>query len=142
MPETVTMTGVVLYSPSDVMRLVSAVAGERRLRGVAVSTKALEDMGLSSEGAFANFLARIRLAPMTTLHGTFVVADADSHPRIVSATDVRPAVAGEVSAAIAADTEQSIAELRASGVVPTMSAEDLMNLMRGDDEDVQTSPTP
>lgn len=137
----VTVTGVVLFSPTDVMRLVPLVDGERRLRGVAVTARALDDMGLAAP-AFADFLARIRLAPMTTLHGSFVVADADTAPRIISATDLRPAAAIEVRAAIAADMEQSLTELRAAGVVPVMSAEELMSLMRDDDEDVQDMPTP
>jgi hypothetical protein len=141
MSENVTLIGVVLYAPEGV-RLVPLDAGGRRLRRVTVSTKALNEMGLSGPDAYADFLARIRLAPRTTVHGTFVVAGAGSAPLIVSAANLRPASEEEVRAAISIDINQSISDLRADGVAPTMSAEELMNLMRGDDEVADVSPSP
>lgn len=134
------VTGIVLYSPTGNLKLVPLNAGERVLHSIVLSTQALEDMGLTGYGAYVDFLKRIRLAPTETVHGTFVVTDADSAPRIVSAANLRQATAEEISAAITADIKQSLAKLRAANVVPVMSAQELTELMRGDDEETQPSP--
>lgn len=138
------VTGVVLHAPEG-MRLVMA-DGSKRLRRVMVTGAAGAAIGLAGRaGDYASFLERIRSVPMTTVFGRFVIASADTAPRVIATSNLRPATEAEVRAAIAADVQLSINELRAGGCVPTMSAEELMELTRGNDEgemDIPSSPRP
>jgi hypothetical protein len=137
-----TVTGTVLYAPEG-PRLV-AEDGSLRLRRLTVSDAAAGAISMASgAGDYASFLDRIRFAPMTTVKGTFSIASADSAPLVTIASNLRPASDEEVRAAIKADLQLSIDQQQADGCVPQMSAEELMELTRGNDEDaVTSSPRP
>jgi hypothetical protein len=141
MPENMKIAGVLLYAPEGM--LLAPLDGSPRLRRVLASPKAIEDMGFAGPNAYAEFMAQVRLHPTKTVHGSFVVAAADSAPLLISASDIRPATENEVRAAIRANLEQSLAELRNKGIVPSIPAEDLMKVLRGeDDEPEAASPRP
>ncbi len=130
--------GVILRGAGET-RIVPLDGGEV-LRDVGASPRGAAALGFDEAG-YAGFLERIRLAPHDTLHAAFDVVHGAKGRVIIGAAEVRPATGDEVRAAIRAGLESGLAALRDRGIGPTMSAEELMALTRGED-DGPDSPAP
>ncbi len=125
--------GVLLATPEG-MRLVP-LDGGRRLRALTATGRAAAALDLLHPDGMDGFLAGIRDAPRTTVCGEFVVMEDGDGLTLVDAGGLRRVTPEELASAIRFDVEQSLAELREAGIRPTMSAEELHELMRGGDHD-------
>lgn len=81
------------------------------------------------------FLAEIRERPRMAVCGEFVLRDEAGAFRLLQADVKRRVTAEELAEAISIDVRTSLASLREQGIVPTMSAAELHELMRGGDHD-------
>lgn len=131
--------GVLLAGP-DGLRLVP-LDGKKRLRGLTVVGQAADTLNLLHPDGMEPWIAAARETPRKTVAGEFIVMVEGA---VVSLThaDVRRVTEEELRQANRIDLDQALATLREAGVRPTMSAEELMKLTRGDDEDIAPAPGP
>lgn len=115
------------------LRLVP-LDGKKRVRGIAIVGQAAQALDLLHPDGMEAFVAAARKTPKKTVAGEFIVMSEAGAISLIHA-DVRRVTEEELRQASHIDLEQALTELREAGVEPTMSAEDLMKLMRGDDEE-------
>ncbi|MGY3582470.1 hypothetical protein ACVIGB_000605 [Bradyrhizobium sp. USDA 4341] len=130
--------GVLLGGPKG-LRLVP-LDGNQRLLEFGLQGQAADAIDhLHPEGVEA-FARMIRERPKTTVCGDFTVHRNGLTISLVHA-DVRAVTDIELAEAHRIDLDQALTELRNAGIRPTMSAEELLELTRGgDDEPVAPSP--
>lgn len=126
------ITGVLLAGP-DGLRLVP-LDGKKRMRGLSIIGQAAAALDLLHPDGLEAFVAAARKRPRATVAGEFVVVG-EGEPVSLIHADVRRVTEEELREANRTDLDQALTELREAGICPIMTAEELMKLTRGDDEE-------
>ena len=131
--------GVLLAGP-DGLRLVP-LDGKKRMRGIAVVGQAADALNLLHPDGMEPWIAAARETPRKTVAGEFIVL-VEGEAISLAHAEVRRVTEEELRQANRIDLDQALTTLREAGIRPAMSAEDLMKLTRGDDEDIAPAPGP
>lgn len=118
-------------------------AGKMHMR-VRVSPNAQAAAGFANEAAYQEFLADVRLERERCLFGTFRLEpgekDGERWATVVEANNVRPATQEEIAVAFKARLNNGIAAIQVLGIKPSISADELMVIMRDNDDDPGFAP--
>lgn len=115
------------YSLVELHQIDAAIVGGAHL-SVMLSASALRD--LSGQTGPKLYPSMLRDNPSLSSVGLF---ELDDGPVIKKVIEMRPATPAELGAALAARMDNGIANLQRRNIHPTMSADQLMAIMRGDD---------
>lgn len=129
------------FAVVDISASVEAAVGGASIE-VNITEEAIRDLGLLDKPSFMAFFQEVRMNPKLSLFGTFELAHGkgNAKAKVLKASGIRRATEDELHAATSIATHQAVAYIHATLPPPSISADELMELMRGGDYDEMDEP--